>query len=294
MDMKKYQKLNEGHRCILVAIDCLSRYAWIRALRNKESNVVAAAFADILESMTQSKPHVIHSDAGREFTGRPFQQLLRDNNIRFFTSQSNFKAAIVERFIRTLKERFARFFRARNGTRWYDCLREFQDMYNNTPHRSLMGLTPKEAASNPVLLSIIWQEEEERGEPKPPKFQVGDLVRTQLWKGLLDKGHTDRWSLEIYRVSRILRQHNPFMYLLEDSLTEEPLQGAFNSAELQKVELPADEATVFEQVVSIDRTNPRDWHYLVRWQDRPPYALQWLAESGMTPEVRRNLRNVHR
>jgi transposase InsO family protein len=119
MDMHKYQDLNAGHRYILVAIDCLSRYAWIRALRNKKSEVVANAFRDILTP--QTKPQVVHSDAGLEFRGAPFQQLLRDNNIRFFTSHSNFKAAIAERFIRTLKERLVRFF-LRLSHRISDCL----------------------------------------------------------------------------------------------------------------------------------------------------------------------------
>lgn len=156
MDMHKYQDLNDGYRYILVAIDCLSRYAWIRALRNKRSEVVANTFRNILT--TETKPQVVHSDAGLEFRGAPFQQLLRDNNIRFFTSHSNFKAAIAERFIRTLKERLVRFFRARNGTRWYDSLAEFQTAYNESPHRALMGLTPKQVVANPPTFgySLEW------------------------------------------------------------------------------------------------------------------------------------------
>lgn len=141
-------------------------------------------------------------------------------------------------------------------------------------------------------MGILWNGEETQ---QQPRFHNGDLVRVQLWKDVFTKGFTDRWSREIYRVVNVLAQHNPTMYLLEDSLTEEPLPGAFNEVELQRVRVTeVDEPTVFEEVISVDRSQPRNWRYLVRWLNRPQYAPQWLAERDISPDMRANLRNFYR
>lgn len=296
MDMFRYRDLNDGYRYILVAIDCLSRHVWLRPLRTKRSEEVASAFESILETVTATlpKPQVVHSDAGLEFRGAPFQQLLRNNNIRFFVSQSNFKAAIAERFIRTLKERLMRYFRARNGTRWFDSLEAFQSAYNNSPHRSLQGITPQQVVSNPLLLGLLWQSVQESIPDPTPRFRIGDLVRVQLWKDAFTKGFTDRWSREIYRVSNVLARFTPTMYIVEDALTENALPGAFNEYELQRVRVDEEDPTVFERVISVDRSQPRNWRYLVQWRDRAPYAPQWLAEKEIADDMRAHLRRVYR
>ena len=50
-------------------------------------------------------PEKLQTDKGTEFLNRNFQSLLKENSIHFFTTNSELKASVVERFNRTLKTR---------------------------------------------------------------------------------------------------------------------------------------------------------------------------------------------
>ncbi len=68
---------------------------------------------------------------------KEFQALLKKDGVDFYTANNDVKAAIVERFNRTLKGRMYRYFTAKNTLRYIDDLQDFVDSYNNTYHRSI-------------------------------------------------------------------------------------------------------------------------------------------------------------
>ena len=51
------------------------------------------------------KPKSIQSDRGLEFLNLEVQKYFKEKNINFYTTYSDFKASVVERFNRTLKEK---------------------------------------------------------------------------------------------------------------------------------------------------------------------------------------------
>ena len=54
---------------------------------------------------------MLQSDKGTDYKNVQFQSLLKECDIRFYTSENyDIKAAIVERFNRTLKTRMYRYF----------------------------------------------------------------------------------------------------------------------------------------------------------------------------------------
>lgn len=296
LDMYKY--IDRGYRYILVVIDCLSRYAWLRPLQSKNSKEVAQAFSSIiLNDSTEQKCHaqLVQTDAGKEFMGKPFQQLLQHHDIQFFTTPSNTKAAMAERLIRTLKERLMRYFRAKRSTRWHDVVSDFQHNYNHSPHRSLANYTPATVHSNPTLQGLVWQYIYKGKELQPVKFKVGDRVRISRWKAAFEKGFTDRWTLQMYTIHNILSNHNPAMYKLLDE-NGEVVKGAFNQGELQLVKPKQDEEenTQIEKVIDVDKTNTRDWRYFVKWKNQPSYMNQWLRELELDVETRRLLRDRYK
>src|SRR3981189_960906 len=121
-----------------------SRYAWAEPLRGKTGNEVAAAFRRVFAQGRQ--PQRLQTDDGREFDNRVVQHLLNVENIRFFTVKSQFKAAVVERFNRTLKTKMWRYFTWTGNHRWVAVLPDLLTSYNSAVHRSI-GVAPIEVTN---------------------------------------------------------------------------------------------------------------------------------------------------
>ena len=70
-------------------------------MRTKTGRDVTAAFEKILSEQTCN---MVQSDKGTEFLNSTFQSMLQRRDIKFYTSENeNIKAAVVERFNRSLK-----------------------------------------------------------------------------------------------------------------------------------------------------------------------------------------------
>ena len=111
-DLQSLSAQNDNYRFLLVCIDCFSKYAWVRP---KTGPAVSRAFRDILEQ--GRVPNYLHTDQGTEFLNSQFRNLMRQYGIQFFTTNSETKASIAERFIRTLKQKIYRHFTANNTLR---------------------------------------------------------------------------------------------------------------------------------------------------------------------------------
>ena len=85
---------------------------------------------------------------------RKFQAFLKKHNIRFFTTQNETKASIVERFNRTLKTKMWKYFTAKNTLKYVDILQKLVKSYNHSRHRSI-GMRPVDV--NEDNESIVWQ-----------------------------------------------------------------------------------------------------------------------------------------
>ncbi|CAB4015323.1 DNA polymerase [Paramuricea clavata] len=93
--MDSISKYNNGFKYILTVIDVLSKYAWAEPIKTKTGENLVKASEKILKK--GRKPETFHSDKGTEFMNRKFQAFLKKHNIRFFTTQNETKASIVER-----------------------------------------------------------------------------------------------------------------------------------------------------------------------------------------------------
>ena len=65
-----------------------------------------------------------------------------------------------------------------------------------------------------------------------PKFSIGDNVRITKKKKTFDKGYTQRWTEEIFTISKI-QLTIPVTYKITDCNGEE-IQGSFYERQLQK------------------------------------------------------------
>lgn len=231
-EYQQYARINSGYRFILVVIDCFSKYVWTRPLKNKTADAVTDAVGDILnEGRT---PENIQSDDGREFFNRKFKDLMQKHNINHYSTFSVKKAAIVERVIRTLKEKIHKQFNLRGTYRWLDIIPVITAAYNDTRHRTIK-MKPKnvngqnEEAVRKSVYSHI------KVIPKR-RYHVGDVVRLSKYKELFEKGYTPRWSTELFKVTKA-QLTNPVTYLLTD-MSGKPISGGFYEEELQKTSQP--------------------------------------------------------
>ena len=97
-------KLNDGDTFILSIIDVFSKIGFARSLKDKKGPTVLKAFLNVLKESGR-KPTKVQTDAGVEFTNRAFKSTLKKQNTYFYVTFIENKAAVVERFNRTLKSR---------------------------------------------------------------------------------------------------------------------------------------------------------------------------------------------
>ena len=112
-DMQKLAKYNEGYKFILTCIDVFSKYGWAQPVKDKTPEKVKDAFLKILKQ--GRKPWWLFTDRGKEFLGKPFQDLMEKKMIIHYVASSfpDVKCPNVERYNRTLKTRLWKYFTQR-------------------------------------------------------------------------------------------------------------------------------------------------------------------------------------
>ena len=78
---------------------------------------------------------MLQTDNGSEFINSTFQEMLKRKTIHFYTSNTDTKPSICERFSRTLKTKLFKYFTHRKTWRYIDILPDISESY--TYHRSI-------------------------------------------------------------------------------------------------------------------------------------------------------------
>lgn len=234
-DMGEFSQLLGGNRYVLMCLDVFSRFLWAVQLRNKSASVVVGAMDSIIQMMDQ-KPLRVQSDLGKEFINKDMDRLMKSYGIlHYHTENRETKASLVERCIRTIKEKFARYVTHSGTSSGKNILSKVVKQYNTTVHSST------EVA--PVDVDLHNQEEifnrlyNKKAPPKIShrvrKLRSGDEVKVSLLKSRFDKGYRGNWSEEIFVIRTVLKT-TPVTYHLSDQRGEEIL-GGWYSYELLKV-----------------------------------------------------------
>lgn len=231
VSLQAIAKENSGYNYIMTGIDILSRYAFAEPIKRKTGKEVTSAFKRMLRK-SKRKPTKIQTDLGREFFNQDFKSFLRDNNIVLYSTSSDMKCALVERFNRTLKEKMFRYFTHHNTLRYLDILPKLMSAYNNRPHGSLDGLRPVDVnrGNQEEVWKILYGKDDKK---LKGKFRIGEYVRISKLRGVFKKGYTTGWTEEIFRIENIL-ETVPVTYKISD-LDGEVLEGIFYHEELSRV-----------------------------------------------------------
>jgi len=269
--MKSFAKENNGIHFILTVIDTFTKKAWAVPIKRKTGENTAEALKTIISE--EEPPKFMQFDEGLEFLNKHVKALLDSKNIRYYSTQSEVKASIVERFNRTLKSRMWKYFTANNTLKYIDVLPELLEGYNKAVHRST-GLPPDEVNWNNA--GQVYRKLFPKQKTVEPKFHVGDQVRISINKRpVFDKGYTPNYTMAVYTVSQVWSKTPPTYKLKE--YNGDDVQGTFYNEELVKVIVPKDSLFKVEKIVKT-RTRNGKKEYLIKWLGYDDSYNSWTSD----------------
>lgn len=272
VEMGSYARENKGMRYILTMINCFSKYAFAVPLRSKSASDVALALEPILK---KHKMKHLQTDQGKEFYNKTVNALMKKYGINLYSTYSDLKASIVERFNLTLKQRMWKAFTEQGSYEWVGLLPGLIRQYNSSVHRTI-GMRPKDVKQKHVkviLARLKGKGSSQKGKvTSKPKFSVNDRVRISKFKRIFTKGYIPNWSNELFKIHAI-KPTKPVTYILEDS-SGEVLKGGFYQEELSK--------TSVDNVYLVEKVLQRRGNKVkVRWLNFDKNSDSWINASDI-------------
>lgn len=237
IDIGKLSKSNDGNRYILTCIDVLSRQGYAQPIKYKSSDAVIAGFRKIYNKKTFF-PAFVHTDFGKEFLSQYVQQYFKSVGIKHYTSNSDFKAAICERFNRSLKSLMWKYFTQKHTNRYIEILPQLLLTYNSRYHRSI-GRSPNSVTKHnqKSVWKYLYNKTDRNFKEPNLKYRINDLVRIHSHKTIFKKGYLQTYTNELFKIVDVVKTASPTVYKLID-LKNNLISGTFYSWELQKVRVP--------------------------------------------------------
>ena len=203
--------LNKGFKNILVVVDVFSRFAWAVPMETKSAEATAKAFGSILES--GRKPSELDTDGGLEFSGGTFEAFLEGKDISHkIRAPGHVNAlAVVDVFIKTLKETLVKDLAEDGSQNWIQFLPRAVKGYNSNSHEHLLGAAPADVKGNLVLqysLEKYAGSDAERN-VETHRARTEALRRDGAFRVLLPgktfaRTTTAKWSNEVHKVKQIV------------------------------------------------------------------------------------------
>lgn len=266
VEMIPYAKENKGMKYILTMINCFTKFAFAIPLKNKTGLETAKALEPIL---AKNKMKHFQTDNGKEWFNTHVQKLVEKYKINHYTTYSDLKASIVERFNRTLKQNMWKEFTAQGSYKWLGLLGTLVNTYNNTVHRTI-NMKPKDVKQKHVKLILLRINRKQA--TLPGKLKVGDQVRISKYKKTFKKGYLPNWTNEIFTVYAV-KPTRPVTYILKD-VKGETLKGGFYEQELSK--------TKTGNVYLVDKVIKRKGNkMLVRWRGFDKSSDTWIDKQDL-------------
>ena len=285
-DLSSLSRYNKGYKYILVFVDVFSRFAQCIPLKRKDANSVHNALNKILNSGHFNNLKRLNTDEGREFYNEKVKKLLTSKDITLYSvSSREIKAAIAERFIRTLKGKLFRYMTHQNTKKYIHILPDIIKSYNLTQHRGLGGNhTPTEIhqLTNPDEIQLqfkrMYKIPSSSHKPIISSLSVGEYVRLSQIKPTFKKGYTIQNTLEIFKIIRVDTTQSPTIYFLED-LQGEPIKGIFYREEL----IPTTPPEIYQIDIIRSKIVSGRKKFLVKWRGYPDKFNSWIDESQISP-----------
>lgn len=273
VEMCLHSKVNSAFKYILTLINCFSKMAYAYPLKSKSGKETAEGMKEMLKQNKLKFRH-LQTDQGKEYYNSYFSDLMKKHGINHYSTYSDKKAAIIERFNRTLKSAMYKQFSLRGSYKWIDILSNLVAEYNNRVHRTIK-MRPRDVnkSNEAQVLKNIKRSTKVKLEPgRSSKLQEGDKVRVSKYKGVFTKGYLPNWSNEVFEVYRV-QPTTPQTYLLKDG-SGEIIKGGFYEYELLK--------TKSRDVYLVEKILKRSGNKcLVRWLGFDKSHDSWVSKDDI-------------
>ena len=121
---------------MLNLIDAFSKYAWSKKLKNNMAKAILEAFKRIIKN-SKRQTKFIWVDEGKEFYNKMITAQLCKHKITRYSTHSEHKSTIIERFNRTLKTSMWKKVTLENTRTWIDVIDKIVNEYNNRKHLTI-------------------------------------------------------------------------------------------------------------------------------------------------------------
>ncbi|VDI34581.1 Hypothetical predicted protein [Mytilus galloprovincialis] len=255
-NMSNLKDSNDQFSQLLFVIDIFSKYLWIQPLKNKTAKEVVRGFQVIFQN--GRKCNKLRTDNGTEFTSNISKSYLQNEGIYHFTTQnSNTKANICERVIKTIKTKMYRYFTENRTYRYIDVLQDLTSSYNATPHRTLNNIAPKDVNTNneaDIWAHMYLKQKTSNKGLKPYHFKMNDLVRIASKNSTFERSYDEHFTREIFKVRKRFRMQGIPMYRLKSFLDADGeagfIRGNFYENKMQKVHKNEDSLWYIEKKIA--------------------------------------------
>jgi hypothetical protein len=276
----KLRQKNKGFSCFLLAIDVVSRFVWVEPMKTKNGVETARSFEAILKRSFPRCPEKLQTDKGTEFFNKHFRTVMKKHKIHLYSTESDQKAAMAERAIKTIKTLIYRYLSSQQSEDWISVIQDLVTTYNGTFH-SAIGLKPTEVNYQTQkevlnkLYGFLWSKDTK---PIHSKYHVGDNVRLSEVKRLFRKGYEGGWTKEIFKITKVLNKVPRVMYEVSNFEGNEAIKGSFYDDELSKVNIPKQTFWRVEKVLKKEFRKKVLW-YLVKFMnfEKP----EWIPASNI-------------
>jgi putative transposase len=140
-----YIPMKEGFMYLTAIIDIYSRFIVGWQISNTlEKETQTAVLEDAIKKW--GKPKIINSDQGSQYTSEHWIEYLQENSIQVSMDGKGRATdnAFIERWFRTLKQKYVYLHPASNGLDLFSGVAKFVEKYNSTRHQGIQGLKPIE------------------------------------------------------------------------------------------------------------------------------------------------------
>lgn len=271
---ERFKKANQGNSQVLVTIDVLSKYCWLRSVRSKASQHMVPAMRSIF--VESGRVPIFHSSDGViEFNSKPMKELYQEFGVKHFVDCGTFYSSVVERANRTITSLIFKKLEDQNSYNYMDILESVAHQYNHTTN-SRFHLSPAEV--NKTNESTVWRRlhldpvvsKSDRKITVPSfrgyKYNIGDFVRITRLGDNFSCHYDANFTHEHFKVIVKHKSQNQPMYTLQDvGNPPETITGRFYENEMTSIKpVSADKKYKVEKVLRT-RGRGRNQQNLVHW-----------------------------
>lgn len=285
VDMSSFAPQNDGYRFLLTFIDVFSKQAYAIPLKSKAAPEIVRAFRKIFDLFI---PRQLQTDRGLEFKNKTVTDFMKSHNVNmYFSFNQDVKAAVAERFNRTLKSKMFRYFTHSGSRRYLEVLDNLLQSYNHSYHRSIRmrPVDVKNADPRQIFKNLYGYATQRdmllANSLEKPKFSVGDTVRLRYHVEPFSKGYYPNFSDQTFTVSTVVNAVPRLMYKVTD------FEGKIFPRKLyaeDMLKVSNNPRYRIEKIIKRRKTRNGDQVY-VKFLNYPESANQWLPASAVEDVV---------